>query len=298
MVSDHKAARATLFRAIVGEEPIPSAAEVAQAKLDLRGSAEFHAALDELVSIILIKQRDMGQEEKEQEAWPARLQAYIAAQLDGQPYVSEFADVRRALDASVSLSEEYALLYTTMEQEWRGTLPVPLDIPPLNFSALDLPLLDAPMPEARSLEPGFAEPMSTSRKVWPLPLLGQRWFNTNKRAWQMFCTWLGLDKLGAVVQPVMVFVLTIALVAGLWRTLHPFGASSISTPTYITETIITETIITETVKHQDSFYQTQMQLETPFPTAATTIQSGSLDDDYFGCRFLRPATFARSVCKL
>ncbi|MCX6044478.1 MAG: hypothetical protein NT075_05145 [Chloroflexi bacterium] len=293
MMSIYQEARAILFRAMVGEAPIPTAESVAQAKVDLRGDPEFHAALDELVSIILITQRDMGKEDGAQEAWHARLQAYIAAQLDGQAYTSEFADVRRALDASVALSEEYALLYTTMEREWHGTLPVPLAIPPLNFAMTDLPafdspVLEAPAPENALPEPGFRDAIPVVQKIAPSPLLGSRWFTYTKLAWEMLLEQLSFLKFGAVIQPGLVFVFTLVLVTGLWLASHPFGVNSITTGAYPIETI----------KRQDSFLKTQMSLETPLPTAVNTLHWGPIDEDYLGCRFLRPVAFARSICKL
>ncbi len=287
MSIDHEA-RAILFQSMIGEAPLPTRAAVAQAQVYLRGDAEFCAALDEVVSIILINQRAMGKED-----WRDRLQAYIAAQLDGRAYIHEFADVRRALDASVALAEEYALLYETMAREWQGTLPEPVDIPPLNFSALNLPLpsapeFDAPTPATTLPNPHAGEVTAISHPALPLPSLGKRWFTRVKPAWQTFSVWLNVDKCGSVVQPIMVCLLMLAFVAGLWLTTQPRATSSIVRPT----------ARVETVKPEDAFSKMQIQLETPLPPVIKTTQSGPVDDDYYGCRFLRLTTFARSACKL
>jgi hypothetical protein len=123
-------ARVAFFRALLGDEPAPTAEQLRTIKHSLTASPTVCAALDDLVSIIVRSKRTVD------DRWRTRLHAYIMAQLDGRATDAEFADVRQALDASVELSEEYALLYETMQAERQNTVPLPLDMPGPDLSFL------------------------------------------------------------------------------------------------------------------------------------------------------------------
>lgn len=151
-VSTFEDARTTLFRAFLGDEPQPSPDEFKLLKRDLSSRLEFCAALDQLVRIIVQNKLSPN------EGWRDRLQAYIAAQLEARADSADFTDIQQQLDGSVELSEEYALLYETMQAEQAGAITILADTP-----TPDLSFLAQPLPATTSIPP-VGEPLSWWRR--------------------------------------------------------------------------------------------------------------------------------------
>jgi hypothetical protein len=128
-------ARATLFRALLEEAPIPSATEVAQAKVALNEDRATTAALDEMVDLVLQGPASISNKQRTQ------AEAYILAQLAGRTDLTEFAELRRALDQSVELAEEYALLFATLRAEALCAFPTPQGLSSPDLAFLPMPAL-------------------------------------------------------------------------------------------------------------------------------------------------------------
>jgi hypothetical protein len=169
-ISTYERACATLFRAVLGDEPMPSPHELHEVTAYLRETSKFCAALDQVVRVIVCDKGTVT------EGWHTRLQEYITAQLAGHGNEAAFADLRQQLDASVSLSEEYALLYETMQAELQGAVTMPAEI-----SAPDLSFLPESAPVAKTMAKrharwfgglGQAAPVGLAIALAGLTLLG------------------------------------------------------------------------------------------------------------------------------
>ncbi|MCE7985672.1 MAG: hypothetical protein DYG89_31225 [Caldilinea sp. CFX5] len=108
---NERTARSLLAQAITNEQSTIAQAELQTAANVLRHSPQFQTALRELAAGL------------EAEAisplpdWPARLRAYIQAQLSGDGDLSEFRDVQQQLARSVELTQGYLALYDELEQQ-------------------------------------------------------------------------------------------------------------------------------------------------------------------------------------
>ena len=257
----YEVARATLFRAMLGEKPIPTAEEVVQAKILLNHSPEFRAGLDDLVNVVLLDKHPL------EDHWRSRLQAYVAAQLAGAPSTAEFAEIKQRLDADVAFSEEYALLYETMQHEQQGTLPMPLAAP--------APKLDF---------------LSAARKTPTQPVPKLAWLPTLSRlklipSRAFFGSHLfGFDRLG---QQAAVLFLCIALLLGLWRVAHPTNREQVD---HAMKSV-------EDRSQSSAFFKSQMELETSSPAIMMT-QFYETPQVVSECSQLRQTSFARNICKI
>jgi hypothetical protein len=65
-----------------------------------------------------------------------RLEAYVAAQLNGADVLQLYPDVAARLDGSVVEAEVYARLYDLMVADANGTLPIPASMPQPDLSFL------------------------------------------------------------------------------------------------------------------------------------------------------------------
>ncbi|MFN8491219.1 MAG: hypothetical protein U0350_26720 [Caldilineaceae bacterium] len=191
-MNEYQAARSTIFRAMLGEEPRPTAEEVKQARALLQDNPAFRTGLDELVNVVVLEKASTPTAGRDQ------LQAYVAAQLAGETFSTEFDQLRQQLDASVELSEEYALLYETMEREQAGTLPVPLDLPPLNLDRL----LVVP---------------KTQKSATP----ALRWPKFPALAWPSFF------RLPPLLRPIVILLIVTTLGIGVWEVQRPLKFVSV-----------------------------------------------------------------------
>jgi hypothetical protein len=130
-------ARSALFRAFLNDEPRPTPDEFRAVKWHLGGDPAFCAALDQVVSIIVSKKVQENQPVNDEVR--SRLQAYVAAQLEGRAIGREYADLQHQLDANVPLAEEYAILYETIQAEQLGQIPTPSETPGADLTFLDAP---------------------------------------------------------------------------------------------------------------------------------------------------------------
>jgi len=257
IMNAYNKARATLFRAILGEEPIPSAAEVAQARALLKHDPEFRAGLDELVSVILLAQHPKPEQARDQ------LQAYVAAQLTGQTALAEFAALRRQLDANVALSEEYALLYETMQREQQGTLSIPQNVPPLNLNFL-------PVATQAPAERTWRQTIKRL-KVPPVHAV----------------SWSQLFRVGRLYPLAAGLFLCIALSFGIWRVAHPAKLVQVErTANHV-----------ENRAQPSAFFKLQMQIETASPSIMIT-QFYETPEVVGECPQMRQLSFVRNICKM
>lgn len=250
-------ARATLFRALLGEEPIPPAAEVAQAKALLKHDPEFRAGLDELVNVILLAKHPRPEQARDQ------LQAYVTAQITGQTSLGEFAALRQQLDANVALSEEYALLYETMQHEQQGTLPIPQAAPPLS---LDFLPIVTKAPAKRTWQQTIKR-----LKVTPAPAI----------------LWSQLFRVGRLYPLAAGLFLCLALSFGIWRVAHPTKLAQVARTAHPVENR----------SQPSAFFKLQMQIETSSPTILIT-QFYETPEVAGECPSMRQISFVRNICKI
>ena len=260
-MNEYQTARTTLFRAMLGEEPRPTAEEVEQVKAFLHESPEFHAGLDELADIVVLEKTITTA------AWRTQLQAYVAAQLAGDTLSLEFDQLRQQLDASVELSEEYALLYETMEREAQGLLPVAVDIPPLNLDFLPAKVETEILPQTT--------PTRWWTKLVPVNL-----------PWPISAPWPGHARLAWVASAIALFLLLLGVGLGLWDVTRPSSPALAVTPTAM-----------ESQPQPSAFFRLQMQLETSAP-ATSPVSSSEMAPELKQCTQIRQVSFARTLCKI
>jgi hypothetical protein len=255
-------ARSVLFRAQLGEEPIPTPEMIEQARIDLAHDATACAALAKFAGVIA------AAEPRPDEKWRNRLQAYITAQLAGHPNMTEFADVQQALDRSVALAEEYELLYTVMTHEAQGALPASPQLPPLRLDFLPT--------TARQPTPAQKHTVRT-RRAYRLGLVAG------------FPNLLPTDWFGRLAGVATLLILVCALLGGFWLTRQAPLASTAADSTTSTE---------QTQTGQATFFDQQMQLEdTPSPLF-TSWQTEPENKDVYTCLAARQIGQIRRGCPL
>ena len=255
-------ARSVLFRAQLGEEPIPTPEMIDQARIDLAHDAVACAALEKFAGVIA------AAELQPDEKWRNRLQVYITAQLAGYTDMTEFADVQQALDRSVALAEEYDLLYTVMAHEAQGTLPASPLPPPLRLDFL---------PTAAWQPIPVEKPTVRPRRAYGLGLVAG------------FPNLLSTDWFGRLTGVATLLVLVGALLGGFWLTRQAPPASTAANSTTPTEQI---------QAGQAAFFDQQMQLEdTPSPLF-TSWQMDQENEDVYACLAARQIGQIRRGCPL
>lgn len=259
-MNEYQAARTTLFRAMLGEEPCPTAEEVKQARTFLQAQPEFHPGLDELASIVVREKAYPSA------LWREQLQAYVTAQLAGSIPPTGFVELRQQLDASVELSEEYALLYETMEREVQGLLPVAVDIPPLSLDFLPTEA------KVASLQPNHG-------RWWPK-------FTPANLPWPLSAPWPGHVRWAWFAASVALFLLVLGVGLGVWDlTRSPAPPLAVTPQTQESQT------------QPSAFFRQQMQLETSSP-ATIPILSYEMIQEAKQCTPIRQSDFARKICKI
>jgi len=254
-------ARSVLFRALLGEEPSPSPETINQARADLVHDSVACATLDKFAELIV------ATEPLPDEKWRNRLQAYITAQLDGHSDMTEFADVRQALDRSVALAEEYDLLHTVMAHEAQGTLPVSPPPPPLRLDFLLAVTLRPAMTEKRSVR---------QRRLYGLGLAAG--FSA------LFPTYLW----GRLARAATLLLLVGALMGGFWLT------RQVPTHTQLDSATTTD----QTQAARPAFFEQQMQIEdTPAPLW-TDWQTEQEHKDVYACLAAHQIGQLRRGCPL
>lgn len=255
-------ARSVLFRAQLGEEPIPTPEMIDQARIDLAHDAVACAALEKFAGVIA------AAELQPDEKWRNRLQVYITAQLAGHIDMTEFADVQQALDRSVALAEEYDLLYTVMAHEAQGTLPASPLPPPLRLDFL---------PTAAWQPIPVEKPTVRPRRAYGLGLVAG------------FPNLLSTDWFGRLAGVATLLVLVGALLGGFWLTRQAPPASTVADNTTSTE---------QTQTGKAAFFDQQMQLEdTPSPLF-TSWQMDQENEDVYACLVARQIGQIRRGCPL
>ncbi len=255
-------ARSVLFRAQLGEEPIPTPAMIDQARAGLARDAAACAALSKFVDLI------SAPEPLPTEKWRNRLQVYIAAQLAGRADMTEFVDVRQALDRSVALAEEYALLYTVMAHEAQGTLPASPLPPPLR---LDFLPTVTPRPVA------VEKHQVRQRRSYGLNLVAD------------FPAWFTTYLFGHLARATALLIIVGALLGGFWLTRQDPPTSTMLDST---------TIMDQTQAVDHSFLEQQMQFEdTPAPLFASW-QAEQENKDAYACLVARQIGQTRRECPL
>ncbi|MDQ3248477.1 MAG: hypothetical protein M3Q45_04635 [Chloroflexota bacterium] len=256
----HEESRFILFRALMGEQPTPTPAALAEAKIDLTNDADACAALDELLDVIVAVEPTPNNE------WRTQLQAYAAAQLSGQVDQAEFVGVRQALDRSVPLAEEYALLFETMQRERQATLPTPsvIPLPRLDF----LPSSVCP-PKTEQRRPFLQRGLHRLGLVAGLPLR------------------LPTPLLGRLAQTASLLALVAVLAGGVWWVAQP--TASQAPPNNI--------LATPTRTEKRGFFDQQMQQEgLPAPAMVKHADpAGSAPD---ACTDQRQTGLTRKECPL
>lgn len=255
-------ARSVLFRAQLGEEPIPTPEMIEQARIDLTHDAVACAALEKFAGVIA------AVEIQPDEKWRDRLQVYITAQLAGHTDMTEFADVQQALDRSVALAEEYDLLYTVMAHEAQGTLPASPLPPPLHLDFLPTATRQPTAVEKHPIRPRRAYGLGLAAG-FP-NLLPTNWF-------------------GRLTGVATLLILVGALLGGFWLTRQAPPASTVADNTTSTE---------QTQTGKAAFFDQQMQLEdTPSPLF-TSWQLEQDNEDVYTCLVARQIGQIRRGCPL
>jgi hypothetical protein len=208
---------------------------VAQAETALNEDRITTAALDEMVDLVLQGPVRVSDEQRTQ------LEVYILAQLAGCTDLAEFAELRRALDQSVELAEEYALLFATLQAEALDALPRPQALP-----APDLAFLPTPAPLVGHTP---STPWWQRMRRWGQKrLVNQPTRNPGQRPQPR----LGLLPTFALL------LMGLGLVAGVWSIQSQIGGwFQPGTPT----------VAYRPVKQQSAFFQQQLELEQELPNS-------------------------------
>ncbi len=257
---DSQTARTIIFRAMLGDQPLPTPAAIEQARATLHADAVAQATLDELVDVVTRIPTLVD------DALRDRLQGYIAAQLAGQEVAVAFADIRRALDRNVVLAEEYALLYETMQAEMQASLPIPTHI-----SAPNLAFLPKQQPSQ------------------PLPIHATRWW---LQWWHSLREWPHLHKplfprlQPSLLQPIIALLLFVTLTVGSW----------VASPRLIRVWQATPTP-TATQSSQGAFLKKQLELDAQLPLSVNTHLAPEQPITPV-CLTARMGAFDRRICSI